>query len=186
MSPDPHDPYYGAPTFPVAALWRGDGCGEPWSFIRCLNTRAAPTAGGGGYRQVAGHDPRPRGRGPRRLPLGFLLSTEFSHGRDTAPGAGLASGRGYVAVAGPWGVGRTSEPAGDWWRRFDRRLLRGEQCSQAPKEGAVWGRVGQGGSCRLRERDAAGEAKRHRSYLEGPCCVDWHPRQLENPTGRRR
>ena len=58
--------------------------------------------------------------------------------------------------------------------------------SLAPKECAIWGCVGQGGSCRLRERDAAGETKRHRSYLEGPSCVDWYPRQLEKPTGRRR
>ena len=45
-----------------------------------------------------------------------------------------------------------------------------------PRECSVWGRVAQGGWCRLRERDLAGEAERHRNYLEGPCCGGWYPR----------
>ena len=129
--------------------------------------------------------PSPR-EGPQASPPRFPFKHRVQSRPRHRPGGGAGVGAGLCGRSWPLGPGQDLRASRDWWKRFDRRLLRGEQCSQAPKEGAVWGRVGQGGSCRLRERDAAGEAKRHRSYLEGPCCVDWHPRQLENPTGRRR
>lgn len=97
--------------------WTSAGRGQPWYF-RCLNTRAAPTAGRGCL-QAAGQDPRPRGRGPGRLPLGSVFSTEFSHGQDTAQGARLESARGCAGGGGGGEGGGAMWPwlaAGAWPR----------------------------------------------------------------------